>query len=468
MNQLHNDLWGLLGTHFQTALTKAQASGTADPLSLGAIGAYEGSIPEGAIRSGEERSFLGRVLDFVVGALDNLTGGWFSRGLWRFSGLGLALTLMGFDLANYVDYNSSAYAAGGYAGQVISIAATLFSGGALGAAIRSMQFVGGVLSAGEAAFSGKIGAALGLLAGAVANKLTGCQASALLGGIGYAGNLALSGYSMYQSVQAGIARIGSGDILGGVLDIVQGAAGLYRASRACLTRETPFETKRGFLRMDELAEGDWVRAGDENDPNAPATWKRIVEIYRFEPKRIWHLHVEGRVIRTTDEHPFYVLGQGWTAAKDLRPGDLLRSENGRLIAVEEIVDSGVEEEVYNFAVEEYHTYFVAGADWGFSVWAHNDCGSSPKKEASGETRHTSRGRQAHKDYKPGKGYEKEVTLPSGKRVDAINWKTRTVKELKPNNPRAIRRGKKQLELYKKELEEITGETWTTKLDTYDP
>ena len=27
--------------------------------------------------------------------------------------------------------------------------------------------------------------------------------------------------------------------------------------------------------------------------------------------------------------------------------------------------------VYNLRIEEYHTYFVGCAEWGFSIWAHN-------------------------------------------------------------------------------------------------
>lgn len=44
-----------------------------------------------------------------------------------------------------------------------------------------------------------------------------------------------------------------------------------------------------------------------------------------------------------------------------------------------------------------------------------------------------------------------MVLPSGKRADAVNWGKRDVKELKPDNPRAVRRGEKQLEGYKQEL-----------------
>jgi len=53
-------------------------------------------------------------------------------------------------------------------------------------------------------------------------------------------------------------------------------------------------------------------------------------------------------------------------------------------------------------------------------------------------------------------------------MDAVHPGRRIIKELKPNNPRAIARGKKQLERYKKEMEATTGKKWKTKLDTYDP
>jgi RHS repeat-associated protein len=78
-----------------------------------------------------------------------------------------------------------------------------------------------------------------------------------------------------------------------------------------------------------------------------------------------------------------------------------------------------------------------------------------------------RGRQVHKDYDYGPGFEKEVTLPSGKRADAINWEKREVVELKPNNPNAIRRGERQVEGYRQELEATTGECWSCRVETYD-
>lgn len=78
-----------------------------------------------------------------------------------------------------------------------------------------------------------------------------------------------------------------------------------------------------------------------------------------------------------------------------------------------------------------------------------------------------RGQEAHRKWIPPPGFMKDkTTLPSGRRPDAINWLTREIIELKPNNPRAIRRGGKQVEDYVKELEKITGQPWTGRVETY--
>jgi hypothetical protein len=40
-------------------------------------------------------------------------------------------------------------------------------------------------------------------------------------------------------------------------------------------------------------------------------------------KPIVHLHINGQVLCATTDQPFYVAGQGWTEAADLRVGDRL-------------------------------------------------------------------------------------------------------------------------------------------------
>jgi len=78
------------------------------------------------------------------------------------------------------------------------------------------------------------------------------------------------------------------------------------------------------------------------------------------------------------------------------------------------------------------------------------------------------GGKRHKDWEPGEGFKKEVRPPSGKRADAVNPDKQEVKELKPDNPRAVKQGKRQVEEYRRELEETEGGSWTGKVETYKP
>jgi RHS repeat-associated protein len=80
------------------------------------------------------------------------------------------------------------------------------------------------------------------------------------------------------------------------------------------------------------------------------------------------------------------------------------------------------------------------------------------------------GQQMHKAYKADEVLDgvrmKEFSLPSGKRIDFIDLEKKIIYELKPNNPRAIKLGNTQLDMYKKEVESIYGSGFKVVLDTY--
>ena len=73
-----------------------------------------------------------------------------------------------------------------------------------------------------------------------------------------------------------------------------------------------------------------------------------------------HLTVNGEEIVTTVDHPFYVKNQGFIKAGELIVGDELLDVNGNVLLVEnfdvELTDEPVT--VYNFQVEDFHTYHV--------------------------------------------------------------------------------------------------------------
>jgi hypothetical protein len=60
-------------------------------------------------------------------------------------------------------------------------------------------------------------------------------------------------------------------------------------------------------------------------------------------------------------------------AGQLQEGDVFRSHDGQTVVVEAVIDNGEEGLVYNLQIEECSTYFIGCEEWGFSVWAHNQC-----------------------------------------------------------------------------------------------
>ncbi len=77
------------------------------------------------------------------------------------------------------------------------------------------------------------------------------------------------------------------------------------------------------------------------------------------------------IIQATPNHPFYVMGTGWTDAGDLTAGEELEEPDGSyadVVSSEADPDSaGVT--VYNLTVNGDHTYFVDQG--GAVVWVHN-------------------------------------------------------------------------------------------------
>ena len=117
---------------------------------------------------------------------------------------------------------------------------------------------------------------------------------------------------------------------------------------------------------------------------------------------------------------------------------------------------------YNLTIADFETYFVGKE----RVLVHN-C------RRGGETAATREGRRAHALYgerarQEGLRSGRDARLPSGREPDAIDDENRVVQELKPDNSRAIAKGNRQVEGYRRELEEATGKSWTGEVDTYRP
>ena len=96
----------------------------------------------------------------------------------------------------------------------------------------------------------------------------------------------------------------------------------------------------------------------------------IYAAYVNETDELTHIFVDGEEIIATPSHPFYCPTKGWTDASHLRAGDILVLVNGEYVVVEKVQHELLERpvKVYNFQVEDYHTYYVASG-----VLVHNKC-----------------------------------------------------------------------------------------------
>jgi hypothetical protein len=81
------------------------------------------------------------------------------------------------------------------------------------------------------------------------------------------------------------------------------------------------------------------------------------------------VHIGTETISATPEHPFWVIGAGWTAAGELRRGNALLTKDGVVVHVDNVERRQGQFKVYNFEVSVSHTYYVSS----LGVLVHNNC-----------------------------------------------------------------------------------------------
>ena len=121
--------------------------------------------------------------------------------------------------------------------------------------------------------------------------------------------------------------------------------------------------------------------------------KTVPETYIKEVTTLVHLNVNGEEIITTVDHPFYVKNQGF-----IKAGELVK--------------------VYNFQVEDFHTYHVSG----FGVLVHNAGKDYSRRERMGRQKGKSP-RDQKKQQKQVKAITRELKrrgVPENKIKDNIH------------------------------------------------
>ena len=188
---------------------------------------------------------------------------------------------------------------------------------------------------------------------------------------------AMRGLGVVEAIgnaQGAVDAYNRGDTLGAIFSGLGAFLGVAQLGKSCFAAGTPILTPEGSRSIEDLRVGDRVLSLPEDDPEGTPEPRRVASVFEsYGP--LLELVVGGRSIRTTAEHPFWVVGRGWRAAQQLVAGDVLMSHEKHPVAVEAVGGGREPARVYNVEVEGYHTYFVGSALWDWTVWAHNsqDC-----------------------------------------------------------------------------------------------
>ena len=218
------------------------------------------------------------------------------------------------------------------------------------------------------------GAAVGPLVAAVHCAAQGALVGAVTQGAIGAATGAVSGAIMHRmttgswsgATNAAVDGAASGFMTGAITGAISGAI----SSPYCFVAGTTVLAAAGAVAIETIQKGDVVWAWDEE--TGDVALKEVVETYINETDELVHIFVNGEEIITTPSHPFYSPVKGWTDAVHLRAGDILVLVNGEYVVVEKVQHEILEAPitVYNFHVEDYHTYYVSDV----GVLVHNKCG----------------------------------------------------------------------------------------------
>lgn len=192
---------------------------------------------------------------------------------------------------------------------------------------------------------------------------------------------------------------------------------------ACFVAGTLVHTKDGLVPIEQIKVGDWVLSKSEHG-KGDQDYKQVVNTFVHEDKTVRNIYygtTDGSNyvsdLYVTDNHPFWVVGRGWTRADLLEGGQELELADGSRVMVfanqpvfrsqqqgvgwstcfqdadlgaefdfinqtvvqthvpvdSEILystDPFLKLRVYSFEVEDFHTYYVGE----MGVWLHNaDC-----------------------------------------------------------------------------------------------
>ena len=124
--------------------------------------------------------------------------------------------------------------------------------------------------------------------------------------------------------------------------------------RSCFGQRTPVLTLTGPRAIETLRIGDLVLSQDTQ--TGSLSYEPVVGLHKNPPMATLRLRLGNEEIIATTYHRFWLAGQGWAMARELKTGEILRSLGGRIELAS--IEAGTEVPVFNLDVARNCTYFV--------------------------------------------------------------------------------------------------------------
>ena len=127
----------------------------------------------------------------------------------------------------------------------------------------------------------------------------------------------------------------------------------------CFPAGTTVATEHGQVPIERVAVGDRVWARDL--ATGRSELRGVVGLFSKHADEILTVTTTATSLQVTPQHPFWVVGKGWTDAGELRAGDRLTTLGGEEQAITGITSARAPTTVYNFEVEGDHNYYITDA-----------------------------------------------------------------------------------------------------------
>lgn len=137
--------------------------------------------------------------------------------------------------------------------------------------------------------------------------------------------------------------------------VTSGFVGLYR-QHSCFAAGTTVRTPQGPRPIEEIRPGDQVLS--EDTTTGAFAYRAVVTAYHNPPNETHRIDLGDEAIVATGIHRLWKAGHGWVMARDVKPGDRLRTIGGTAKVVS--VEKDAVQPVYNLQLAGGDNFCVGG------------------------------------------------------------------------------------------------------------